>query len=72
MLIMPEAEELTRMLPAMVEQEAKAVASAAELMVAVDWEHTDAVDWPTARVAKVAAAKATESFWVNMLMSIML
>lgn len=70
MLIMPVAEELTRMLPEMVEQEARAVASAAELMVAVDWEHTDD-DWPTARVAKAAAAKATESFWENMLMSIM-
>lgn len=46
MLIIPEAEELTRMLPAMVEQEAKAVASAWELMVAVDWEHMEAVDWP--------------------------
>jgi len=36
MLIVPEASELTRTLPEMVEQEANPVASAWELMVAVD------------------------------------
>lgn len=40
MLMTPETEELTTILPAMVEQEASAVASAWELMVTVTWEQT--------------------------------
>lgn len=43
MLMTPEAAELTTTLPWMVEQEAKAVASACELMVAVAVEQIEAV-----------------------------
>jgi len=54
MLITPEAAELTTILPEMVEQEANAVASAWELMVAVAWEQIEA-DWAAAKPATARA-----------------
>lgn len=54
MLITPEAAELTTTLPEMVEQEAKAVASAWELMVAVAWEQMAEL-WAAAKLATARA-----------------
>jgi len=62
-LITPAALGPMRTEPSMVEQEAYCVASACELMVAVDWEQREAV-WAA---ATLRTAKAGRSFWAIML-----